>query len=93
MIKMSNTNITKRGSQATILGVMIVRCSHECQHWETCRHPANVVCSLFRYMNNDVREHSKQIRKCKDRQGRTINLHYTAIIGATLLKEDIGKEV
>ena len=48
---------------------------------------ANVGCSFFRYMNDDLRNHTNQ----RHGLGKTTNLHYTAILGATLLKEDIEK--
>ena len=65
MIKMSNVNITKRGTQATGLGVMIGRCSPDSQHGRPDRHPANVGCSLFRYMNDDISNHNDQRTKRK----------------------------
>ena len=64
MIKISNHNITQRGTQATGLGVMIGRCSPDSQHVRSDRHPANVGCSFFRY-TNEPRNHTNQRRKCK----------------------------
>ena len=60
MIKMSNHNITQRGTQATGLGVMIGRCSPDSQHGRPDRHPTNVGCSFFRYINDDVKNHNEQ---------------------------------
>ena len=60
MIKMSNHNITQRGTQATGLGVMIGRCSTDSQHVRPDRHPTNVGCSFFRYINDDVTNHNEQ---------------------------------
>ena len=51
---MSYLNITKRETQAARLGVMIARCSPDSQHGRPDRHPANVGCSLFMYMNDDI---------------------------------------
>ena len=65
MIKMLNLNITKRGTQATGLGVMIGRCSPDCQHGRPDRHPANIGCSFFRYMNDDIRNQNDQRPKRK----------------------------
>ena len=90
MIKMLNQNMTQHGTQATGLNVMIGRCSPDNQHERPNRHPANVGCSFFRYMNDDLRKYINQ--RCKRGLGKTTNLHYTAILGATLYKEDIGKE-
>ena len=50
MIKMSNLNITKRGTLTTGLGTMIGRCSPDSQHGKPDHHPAIVGCSFFRYM-------------------------------------------
>ena len=61
----SNLNITKRGTQATGLGVMIGRCSLDSQHGRPDRHPTNVGCSFFRYMNDDIRNHNDQRPKRK----------------------------
>ena len=60
MIKMSNHNITQRGTQATELGIMISRCSPDSQHERPDRHPTNVGCSFFRYINDDVTNHNEQ---------------------------------
>ena len=65
MIKMSNHNITKRGTQATGLGVIIGRCSPDSQHGRLDRHPTNVGCSFFRYMNDDVSNHNSKRPKRK----------------------------
>ena len=63
MIKMSNYNITQRGT--TGLGVMIGRCSPDSQQGRPDRHPANVGCSFFKYMNDDVINHNHQRPKRK----------------------------
>ena len=60
MIKMSNHNITQCGTQATGLGVMTGRCSPDSQHGRPGRHPTNVGCSFFRYINDDVTNHKDQ---------------------------------
>ena len=65
MIKMSNHNFTQRGTQATGLGVMIGRCSPDSQHGRSGRHPTNVGCSFYRYINDDVTNHNEQRPKCK----------------------------
>ena len=65
MIKMSIHNITQRGTQAIGLGVMIGRCSPDSQHGRPDRHPTNVGCSFFSYINDDVRNHNDQRPKCK----------------------------
>ena len=65
MTKMSNINSTKSGTQATCLGVMIRRCSLDSQHGRPDCHPANVVCSLFRYFNDDISNHNDQRPKHK----------------------------
>ena len=77
MIKMTNHNIAKRGTQATGLGVMIGRCSLDSQHGRSDRHPADVGCSLFRYMNDDVRNHNDQRpnRKTWTREDNHFALH------------------
>ena len=55
---MSNHNITQRGTQATGLAVMIGRCSPDSQHGRPERHPTNVGCSFFRYINDDETNHN-----------------------------------
>ena len=92
MIKMSNHNITQRGTQATGLGVMIGRCSPDSQHGRPDSHATNVSCSFFRYINDDVRNHNDERPQRKTWIGKRTNLHCNAIFGATLHKEDTGKE-
>ena len=65
MIKMSNDNITLRGTKATGLGVMIGRCSPDSQHGRPNRHPTNVGCSFFRYKTDDVKNHNDKRSKRK----------------------------
>ena len=65
MIKMSNSNFTQHGTQDSDLGVMISRCSLDSQHGRPDRHPANVDCSLFRYTNSDLKNHTNQKPKRK----------------------------
>ena len=89
---MLNQNMSERGAQATGLGVMIGRCFSYNQHGSYDHHPANVGCSLFRYTNSELRNHTNQRCKHKNGLGKTTNLHYNAIFGATLHKEDIEKE-
>ena len=74
---MSYLNITKRGTQETGLGVMIGRCSPDTQHGRLDCHPANVGCSLFRYMNDDISNHNDQRpkRKTWTREDNHIALH------------------
>ena len=62
LIKMSNHNIIRRqrGTQATGLGVMIGRSSPDRQHWRPDRHPTNVGCSFFKYINDNVTNHNEQ---------------------------------
>ena len=89
---MSNSNITQRGTQDSDLGVMIGRCSLDCQHERPDRHPANAGCSLLRYTNVDLRNHTNRDLNGKHGLWKTTNLHYTAILGVTPHKEDTGKE-
>ena len=74
---MSYLNITKRETQATGLGVMNGRCSPDSQHGRTDRHPANIACSLFRYMNDDISNHNDQRPKRKTwiREDNPLALH------------------
>ena len=74
---MPNLNITKRGTQAIGLGVMICRCSLDSQHGRPDCHPANVGCSLFRYMNDDISNHNDQRpkRKTWTREDNHLALH------------------
>ena len=65
MMKMFNHNITKHGTQATGLGVLIGRCSPDSQHGRPDRHSANVDCSFFRYKNNDISNQNDQRPKRK----------------------------
>ena len=89
MIKMTNSNFTQRGAKDSDLVVMIGRCSLDSEHGRPDLHPANVGCSLLRYTNSDLKNCTNQRPK---RKGKTDNLHYTAILGVTLHKEDTGKE-
>ena len=77
MIKMSNSNFTQRGTQDSDLGVMIGRCSLDSQHGRSDRHPANVGCSLFRYTNSDLWNHTNQRlkRKTLTREDNQLALH------------------
>ena len=89
---MLKQNMIQRGTQAADLGVMIGRCSPNSQRERPDRHPTNVGCSFFfRYTNDELKDHTNQRRKHKNVLGKTTNLHYTTILGATLHKEDIGK--
>ena len=74
---MSNSNITQRGTQASGLGVMIGRYFLDSQHGRPNRHPANVGCSLFRYINGDLRNHINQRtkRKAWTRDDNQLALH------------------
>ena len=60
MIKMSNRNITQRGTQTTGVGIMIGRCSPDSQHEGNACRPANVGSSSFRYTNDDLTNHTNQ---------------------------------
>ena len=86
---MPNLNITKRGTHSTSLGVMISRCSPDSQHGRPSRHPANAGCSLFKCMNDHIINHNDERPKRKTWTRKTIILHYTAILGATLHKETV----
>ena len=74
---MSNSNITQRGNQASDLGVMIGWCALDSQHGRHVRHPANVGCSLFRFTNGDLRNHTNQRPKWKawTREDNQLALH------------------
>ena len=91
---MFNQNMTQRGTHATGLSVMIGRYSPDSQHRRPDRHPANIGCSFF----FQIREwrfkapHQSEMKNTKHGLRKTTNLHYTAISGATLHKQDIGKE-
>ena len=66
MIKMTNHNITQRGTQDTGSGVMIGMCSLDSQHGRHDRHPANVGCSsFFRLTNNGESNQNDQGPKRK----------------------------
>ena len=68
---------SQRGSQATGWGVMIGKCSLDSQHGRPGRQPANVGCSFFRYMNDDVKNHNDQKPKPKTwaREDNQLALH------------------
>ena len=74
---MSNQNITQRGAQATGSGVIIGRWSPDSQHGRPDRHPANVDCYFFRYMNDDEKNHNVQgtKRKTWTREDNQLALH------------------
>ena len=74
---MSNLNITKRRTLATGLGVIISRCSLDSQHGRPVRHSANVGCSLFRCMNDNISNHNDQRpkRKTWTREDNQLALH------------------
>ena len=44
---------------------MIGRCSPDSHHGRPDRHPTNVGCSFFRYINDDIRNHNDQRPKRK----------------------------
>ena len=56
---------------------MIDRCSLDRKHGRPDRHPANVGCSLFRYRNSDLRNHTDQRpkRKAWTREDNHLALH------------------
>ena len=56
---------------------MIDRCSPDSQHRRPNRHPANVGCSRFRYMNEDISNHNDQRpkRKTCTREDNHLALH------------------
>ena len=87
---MLNQKLTLSRTQATGLGVMISKCSRDSRHGRPDGHPANIGYSFFRY----TIQGSTLIKdvNIKDGLEKTTNLHYPAILGATLHKEDIGKE-
>ena len=62
MIKMSNHNITQRGTQATGLGVMIGMCSLDSQHGRLDRHPANAGCSPL-FINEESNRHDQRPKR------------------------------
>ena len=70
---MSNHNTAQRGTLATGLGVMIGRYSLGSQHGRT----ANIGCSSFRYISDDVRNHNDQRAKRKTwtREDNQLALH------------------
>ena len=86
MIKMSNFNIAKRGTQATGLGVMIGRYSPESQHGRPGRHPVNMGAFFSDTCMMILATTTIRNKNAKYGPGETIILHYTAILGATLLK-------
>ena len=57
--------MTQHGTQATVLGVLISRCSPDSQHGKPDRHPAIVGCSYFMYTKDDLSNHTNQRRKHK----------------------------
>ena len=67
MIKMLNQNMMQHRTQATGLGVKIARCSPDSQHGRLDHHPVNVDCFSFRYMNDNLRNHTNQRHKHKTR--------------------------
>ena len=89
---MLKQNMPKSGTQASGSGVMIGRCFPDSQHGRPERHPANAGCSFLRYTYDELRTTPTSDLKTKHGLGKIANLHYTDILGATLHKEDIGKE-
>ena len=78
MIKILNPNFTQCGSEDSILGVMVGRCSLGSQHGRPNRHPANVGCSFLRYANRDLKNHTNQRpkRKTWTREENQLTLHW-----------------
>ena len=60
LIKMSNQNITYRGTQTTGLGVMIGTCSPDSLYEGNGRHLANADRSFIRYTNDDSSNNTNQ---------------------------------
>ena len=77
MMKMSNPNMTQRGTQAIGFGVITGRCSLNSHHGRLNRHPRNVGYSFLRYTNDDLRNHNNQGRKRKTwtREDNQLALH------------------
>ena len=59
---MSNLEL---GTKATVLDVIISRCSPDSKHRRSDRHHTNSGCSFFRYTNDDHWNHANQRRKHK----------------------------
>ena len=57
--------MTQRGTHETGLDVMIGRCAPDSQHGIPSHHPANVGCSFFWYINDDLRNYTNQSLKHK----------------------------
>ena len=57
---------------------MIGRCSPDSQHGRSDRHPANVGCSFFRYLNDDIKNHNhlRSKRKTWTREDNKLARHY-----------------
>ena len=53
------------GTQVIGSVIMIGKCSPDFQHGRPDRHPLNVGCSFFRYMNDDLRNNTDLRRKYK----------------------------
>ena len=80
MIKMSNQNITKHGTQTRGLGIMICWCSPDSKNESSKRHLVNDVCSFF--LVHERRKHKIWTREdkqlalhCYFRSGPTLQVH------------------
>ena len=91
MIKMLDLDITQCGTQATSLVIMIGSCSPDSQNGISVV-ILRMLAVLFSgsWMTILGTTHIRDLNG-KHGLGKTTNLHYTAILGATLHKEDIGK--
>ena len=71
------TNHIKARRDKTQQNEMIGRCSLDNKHGRPGSHPANVGCSLFRYKNSDLRNHTNQRSKQKTwtREDNQLALH------------------
>ena len=83
---MTNRNKTQRGTQTTVLGVMIGTYSPDSQHGETVYRPANAGCSFFRYTNDDLSNRKNQRRQHQTRSRQDNKLARLCFLGATRLK-------
>ena len=90
--QLSNRNITQRRTQASRPGCHDQQVLPGLPTWGPNQHPVDVGCSFFRYTNEDPTNLTNQRHKQRKWSRERTNLHLGVILGATLHKEDIGKE-
>ena len=91
-LKMSDWNITQRGTQIVDLSVMIGSCFFDSQHWKPTRHPANDGYPFYMYTNDEQINHLNQRLQQRKRTREDNKLVLYCYFRSNLTQKGIEKE-